>query len=484
MEKYVGYEASSAWGPSCTPIHSALMTKLAAECHTPDALLRVMADLRERPEGVYVLLTALGAYEYWGSNRNGDAFPEWSLRGDPPPADVVAHLESEQFRRHYGPYTPPLGRYGHQTFVTDAKGYILHANTDPTRAVGDVVASAYNEHMHRVELVLFLYEARDPEGVRMIRAGEPTPFSMGAKLPFDVCSICFKPARNRSQYCEHTSKQLNQILADGRKVFTFNWFPRFFDISRVRRPADRSAWALRKVAACGGELAHAPTRLVPHEVSFTKVAGLFGKTGTMTKETPATDAKPLGSAPIDPDLLSLLRAQVRADDDGEELDDPALTDAGRQHGLGAVLAALALAGIVLRPPELTRLRDATGDKIPERLDASRVPHRLLVLIRRHVPRRSLTEPDFSARRRRRGEPEVAKTATTVGDSEYDRYLNSLRCAADDIVQTAERAEVRMGLRPDLIGSYLFKHAGHPVGPEAWLPFLVALVPTTAHRSIR
>lgn len=485
LEKYDGYEGSPAWGPTCTPIHSGLMTKLAAECHTPAPLLKVMTELRERPEGVYVLLAALGAYEYWGSNRNGDAFPEWSLRGDPPPPDVVAHLESEQFRKHYGPFTVPTGRYGQQTFVTDAKGYILHANTDPLRAVGDVIASAYNEFMHRVELVLFVYEARDPEGVRMIRAGQPTPFSMGAKLPFDVCSICFKPARNRAQYCEHTSKQLNQILPDGRKVFTFNWFPRFFDISRVRTPADRSAWALRKVAALGGETPQAPVRLVPGGLSFTKVAGVMGKTGTMTKETPPTAAKSLGSAPIDPELLAVLRSQVEDDTEtAPELRDPALDSACRQEGLGPLLSALALAGVVLRPPELSRLQALSGDKIPERLDTDHVPRRLLILIRRHVPQRSMVEPDFSERRRRSPKPERSKTAAVSYDSDYERYLTCLRSEAERIAQAADRTEVRMGLRPDLLGSSLFKHAGYPVGPETWLPFLVALVPTTAHRSFR
>ena len=479
LVKYVDAASRLDWGPVCTPVHSGLMTKLASECHTPDALLKVIESLRERPEGVYVLITALGAYEYWGVNRNGDAFPEWSLKGLPPPADVAEYLAGAKFREKYGPFSVPTGRYGHATFVTDAKAYILHVNSDPTRSVGDVIASAYNEHMHRVELVLFIYEARDPDGVRMLREGRPTPFSMGAKLPFDACSICLNPARNRTQYCEHLRTQMNQILPDGRKVFTFNWFPRYFDISRVRVPADPSAWALRKVAGVGtSDVAHAPRILVPVGTGLTKVAGLLGKTGTLTKETPPTVAKPLGSAPIDPDLLSLVRAQVAADD-APELRDEALEAAGRTDGFGALLTALATAGIVLRPSEFSRMQAASGEKMPARLDAQVPSLRLLMLVRRHVPQRSMVEPEFSERRKTASVPARPTTAIAAArdDDGYARYLACLRDVVDDVVKIAERPDVRIRLRPDWAGRMLFKQAGHPAGPTAWLPFLVSLVPT-------
>lgn len=96
------------------------------------------------------------------------------------------------------------------------------------------------------------------------------------KVPFDLCSICtdwgavkeawktfdlalhkhpgvailayhrmVKPIRGlavtRRDYCGHMLQTPGQILPDGRKVFVYNDFPRFFDISFVLVGADRTA---------------------------------------------------------------------------------------------------------------------------------------------------------------------------------------------------------------------------------------------------
>src|SRR5690606_5481393 len=105
--------------------------------------------------------------------------------------------------------------------------------------------------------------------------------SMGSKVPFDTCSITldwklyreaeatFNPKKHkhpgvailefhndlkrrtgrgirglsvtRSDYSDYCLNRMNQILPDGRKVFVYNDFPRFFDISFVFIGADRTA---------------------------------------------------------------------------------------------------------------------------------------------------------------------------------------------------------------------------------------------------
>jgi hypothetical protein len=73
-----------------------------------------MAKLKPRPEGRYILLNALGAHEYWGVNRNGDAFPEWSLKGDPPPKEVLDIIK-HKIKPKLPMFQVPMGRYGHKT---------------------------------------------------------------------------------------------------------------------------------------------------------------------------------------------------------------------------------------------------------------------------------------------------------------------------------------------------------------------------------
>lgn len=112
----------------------------------------------DRKKSLYVLVNALGAGEYFGSNINADYFP-WSS---------LMH-EGED--------------YGYQTFLK-AYAFQHHANKDPTRALGVPVLSALNHRMKRFELVTRL----DREAVRRqgadsiltrIESGEFPDVSMG-----------------------------------------------------------------------------------------------------------------------------------------------------------------------------------------------------------------------------------------------------------------------------------------------------------------
>ena len=176
----------------------------------------------DRKEGKFYLhINAMGAGEYYGSNRNGDYFPEDNLK------------------------------QWHKTFETSpAHIYRHHINKDPSIAIGDVIFSYYNDRMHRVEIIAELDKAKAAPEYAAIERGEYPMTSMACNTPYDVCSICNNKAHTRSEYCSHLATQLNKTLPDGRRVMSLNVGPlKFFDMSIVIRPADVTSSVLQKVAS-------------------------------------------------------------------------------------------------------------------------------------------------------------------------------------------------------------------------------------------
>lgn len=195
----------------------------------------------DRKKAAYVLVNALGAGEYFGSNINSDYFP-WA---------ALAHKGRD---------------YGYETFL-DAHAFQHHANKDPTRAFGQPVLSLLNPDMKRVELIIRLdrekARAEQAEGiVTRIDNGEFPDVSMGCKVPFDICSICGNESKTRDDYCQHMRPPEemrgiwgpNKILPDGRRICVHNTLPRFFDISFVFIGADKTAKVMAKVASRGNQI--------------------------------------------------------------------------------------------------------------------------------------------------------------------------------------------------------------------------------------
>lgn len=173
--------------------------------------------LKPDDKSVGIHVVALGDEEHFGPNRNSDSFPKEAC---------VKH---------------------HDSFVKNGHVFRHHKNKDPEKAIGIIKASAYNADMGRIELFIHAdKEKAAPELARLEKEGE-IPFSMATTVPYDVCSLCgaMRKQAGDSTECEHVANQLGELLDDGRKVFTRNTEPRFFDISFVGRPADRIAWNLK-----------------------------------------------------------------------------------------------------------------------------------------------------------------------------------------------------------------------------------------------
>jgi hypothetical protein len=447
MIKLINCDWSGAgWGPSYTHIHSGTMEKVASS-YIPTDLRVWIEKLTPRPEGRYVLLNALGAHEYWGPNANGDTFPEWSLKGLPPPADVKEFLKTE-VNKVIPDFTEPPS-YGGPSFVTNAKVYQNHINKDPTIACGDVIAQAYNDQMHRVELIVFIYEQRAPDVVRMIDAGDPVPWSMGAKLRFDVCSICSKVSKTRAEYCPHLATQLRQILPDGRKVFSYNYFPVFFDISKVSMPADRSAWMLKKVASVGE----------PKEASMEK---------RELVSTAPVDQKDLGSTPINPDLIKFISNNGGCQDDSVAVD-PQMIAMKKEFSLPEILKNMLMVGMLPSEKDLNYLSDGDPSRIPGNLDLVNPNRRLILLLSSKIPERSLLDPHFTKRAARgqtrplkvSNSPFMQKLAHLLGNIDYTRLVQ--------MIET--NPTIQLAVQPNAVESSLFKTASQSKA-ATWLPFVV------------
>lgn len=162
-------------------------------------------------------LIAMGCGEDYGFNKNGD----WWTR------DGLVH-ES--------------GNYGTHTFVKNGAYYLEHNNRGPEVARGKIKAAAYNYPMQRSELIVWGSKRKAEDDYQMAKSGKTLTFSMSARVPDDECSCCGQRAKKSRDYCRHLKLSMTQWLPQFSKfAYAINHKPNFFDISRVKNPADRIA---------------------------------------------------------------------------------------------------------------------------------------------------------------------------------------------------------------------------------------------------
>jgi hypothetical protein len=273
MLKCSTFRGETEQGPSAIPLFGkadAIFEKVASVQLLPE-VSRYIAALRPQQGSQYVLVNAMGAGEFYGSNINGDYFSEACLIHKPD--DWTGNPVIDRIRAKDWPY-------GFPTFYR-AHPYAHHRNKDASRAFGEIELAAWNPDMKRVELVTRVDKDKcvqfGGQGTwDKLQTGAFPDVSMGTKVPFDTCSICldqklyqkaqdtFDPKKfkhpglailafhkevekirglsiTRADYCEHALKQMNKIFPDGRKAFVLNDWPSFFDISFVFIGADKTA---------------------------------------------------------------------------------------------------------------------------------------------------------------------------------------------------------------------------------------------------
>lgn len=209
-----------------------------ASCITPELIK--WSDENPHPKGVERLIsTALGSFEGYGPNVNGDGFHEKHLCSIP--KNVFLGNKA---------YDKPI----YYTFVDFSRLYRFHKNRQHDRSFGDIPFSVYNPEMRRVEVVIDIY-ANDSDNYEILNDLEHNIYpalSMGYRcVPGDICSCCLnynKPFPTRGHYCDHLKNHMLEYDSEtGQIIYAINHNGYFFDLSLVRKPADRIAWGMKRI---------------------------------------------------------------------------------------------------------------------------------------------------------------------------------------------------------------------------------------------
>lgn len=300
------------------------LTKTAANDQMHPDIRAFVSGLKSDPAKLYVLVNALGAGEFYGSNINGDYFEESELKKEGEDVGYKSFLKSGVYRHHQ--------------------------NKDIQRSMGKVVFSVYNQPMHRVELVIEVDRGKaKQEGhqdlVEQLDAGKNPAVSMGCKVQFDVCSICGNKSKTRIDYCHHAKTMMGQILPNGQKVCVTNPNPRFFDISFVVIGADRTSYAMAKVARAMGR-----TEL---SADLAEQYGLRDRTLLDQLQEKLANKQKLSNLVKE---IPAMSAKVMPNVSSKERDLPEdLLDRLSRQPVRRALTTLSAAGIVLKPAEYQRL---------------------------------------------------------------------------------------------------------------------------------
>jgi len=216
---------------------------------------------KRKPGEVLLHVIALGCDEFYGPNRNGDAFTKEACR-----------------------------KY-HRTFVKYARWFREHDHHNPKRSYGRVLDSRFNERLGRIELIVALNGTKEAAKANKGRVatieleklarGEDIPVSMACKVDYDVCSGCGNKAKSREEYCTADmckyggcKENLGKTFSDGHTLRVFNPEPLFFDISYVAEPANRIAYTIGRL-----KTASAPKWILnfPTEFDIVKQAEILEK---------------------------------------------------------------------------------------------------------------------------------------------------------------------------------------------------------------
>lgn len=290
---------------------------------------------------------ALGSFESYGLNKNGDGW-----------------RSSELMRKH-------------ATFVDGARYFRHHANKagiDPD--FGRPIASAWNEKTQMVDLIILAdLDKQAEEDVQRLERGLSVPTSMGCRVKFDVCLICQNQARHRGEYCEHVKEAavppygMCQVLPDGRVCGVDNPDPSFFDISRVTNPAFLGSENLLKVAASDTRVIVVSSARRAEDAGIVKkttpekpvaktatLTNLGAKIADMIKELPGRIDAAIVPSADKIDAMAPIAAGLSAR--AQRVPGDQIVALAKKAGAERVLSTAAALGMVLSPEEFGALAGA------------------------------------------------------------------------------------------------------------------------------
>ena len=200
-------------------------------------------DLFERkPKHTYIHLISVAAGEYYGPNSRADFYNGDSYEHEFP--------QPEKGRPSVIVLKGGLSATHNKTFMENGGAYTEHfSSLDGAEPQGYIVKAAINPEMHRGELIIGVETDKWADDIQMLESGTPMKFSIGASAPYDICSICGRVAHTEKEHCDHYKNMPGAVLADGSQVYVISDNCVFHDISRVKKPAEKIAFSIRKVAS-------------------------------------------------------------------------------------------------------------------------------------------------------------------------------------------------------------------------------------------
>lgn len=200
-------------------------------------------DKFERKPGVtYIHLISCAAGEHYGPNSRADFY-----NGD---SYVHEYPHPEKGAASTRILDGGLNKYHNDTFMREGGVYTEHySSRDGAKPQGYIVAAKVNPVMHRGELIIGVKDKSWEDDLQKLSKGTPLKFSIGADVASDNCSICNHVAHTEDGHCDHYKNHRGEILEDGSQVYVISDKCVFHDISRVKTPAEKIAFSIRKVAS-------------------------------------------------------------------------------------------------------------------------------------------------------------------------------------------------------------------------------------------
>lgn len=333
-------------------------------CKTASDASDYCKTVEPKPGHTIVLVLALGAFERWGFNRNGDAFNQHPYKPGIKPscgccqADEAWVTQAETLPSHY------------KSFEEHGKIYRHHCNKEPDKACGDIVKAFWNGHMARVELLLGLRNEAAPDLAQRIANGEYPAVSMGTKIKFDVCSVCGHKAPTRKDYCDHLKYSMRQVMPNGQIAGALNPSPKFFDISFVVKPADLTGYMLKKVAdeqpynvRTSAELGDYLDNMDEKRAAIRKIADI----DKIVRGVPV-DHKTSPLSEAEAHNIQQYRDMILPAVQGMPSFDNGTLSSLAKHPVAHVLSTLSAAGVILTTAEFVKMiveHFAPGTQVPE-----------------------------------------------------------------------------------------------------------------------
>ncbi len=159
---------------------------------------------------------------------------------------VVNNIAVHNCNRNFDLFKEAECRKKHNTFVKAGRALHRHHKNKPSDPkYGNIKASAYNEKMKRIELIVGHDVDKCADILDEIEKKGHANYSMASVQAYDVCTYCNHKAANDSERCEHILEKLGEIREDGVVCAMENPDPNWIEISYVKRPADRIGMSLK-----------------------------------------------------------------------------------------------------------------------------------------------------------------------------------------------------------------------------------------------